>query len=97
MTNECRMTRHASDRCRTRMIPASAIDAAMIYGSCRIRRGAEVYILGWREVARWLDEGVDLSSFEGTYVVCSLHAQVLTVYRNRRGPSLRVRAVRRAA
>lgn len=75
----------------------SAVDAALLYGSVRVRRGATVYILGWREVERWLDEGFDLSDFEGVYVVCSNDDAVLTTYRNRRGPARRPRPARRAA
>ena len=92
MSSVCQMTRHAWDRSRMRKIPTTAVDAALIYGSVRTRRGATYYILGWREVERMLDEGLDLTSFEGTYVVCSNDDQVITVYRNRRGPSRRARA-----
>mgnify|MGYP003596694194 CR=1 FL=1 len=91
------MTRHACERCRTRKISTSAVDVTMVYGNRRVRRGAEIYILGWREVDHWLDQGVDLTPFEGTCVVCSHGQQVITVYRRRRGPSLRQRALRRAA
>ena len=44
------MTRHACERCRTRKISTSAVDVTMVYGNRRVRRGAEIYILGWREV-----------------------------------------------
>jgi hypothetical protein len=97
MSTVCRMTLHAWNRSRTRKIPTTAMDAALLFGSVRARRGATHYILGWREVDRMLDEGIDLTRFEGTCVVCSNDEQVITVYRRLRGPSRRVRSARMAA
>lgn len=78
------MTRHAVDRARTRQIPPAAIAAAIEFGQHRVRRGADVYTLGWRQVQRLTLRGVDVTKWEGTEVVCSRDdGRVLTAYRNR--------------
>jgi hypothetical protein len=97
MSVAANMTRHASQRSRTRRIPLSIIDAAQWYGLVRRTRGAEIYTLGWREVRYWAGMGIDLARFEGVEVVCSHGGQVITVYRNRKPASIRDRELRRAA
>ncbi|MEO7332273.1 MAG: DUF4258 domain-containing protein [Minicystis sp.] len=91
------LTHHARERSRTRRIPLSTIDAAVMYGQCRQERAAEIYTLGWREIRFWANRGLDLSRFEGVEVVCSHQGQVITVYRNRKPASMRDRELRRAA
>jgi len=92
-----KLTRHAIDRSRSRGIPTEAIDLVIAYGKHRAIRGADVYILGWREVRFHAQRGLDLSRWEGIEVVCAHDGQVLTVYRNKNPHALRDRAARRAA
>lgn len=89
------MTHHARQRSRTRQIRASAIEVALTYGRVRRARGAEFFIMGWREVRLWADHGLDLSRFEGVQVICTLAGRVLTVYRNRKPAAVRGPANRR--
>ena len=91
------MTRHATERSRTRSIPSAAIEATVAHGSFRRARGAEIYILGWRDVRRCAEKGIDVSRFVGVEVVCANDGSVLTVYRNRKPASIRDRALPRAA
>ena len=82
------LTHHATQRCHTRGIPETAVDAAIDYGSHFYARGADHYIIGWREVEYWAKFEIDLSRFRGVEVVCASSGQVLTTYRKRRGGRL---------
>lgn len=92
-----KLTNHAKTRCRTRGIPAQAIEAALTYGQHRGIRGADIYTLGWRQVRFYAARGIDLSRWDGIEVVCAHHGQVLTVYRNKNPHALRDRTARRIA
>lgn len=91
------ITRHAIDRCRSRSIPRTAVEAALDYGVVRPIRGAEVYTLGWREVRFHAERGIDLSRWEGVEVVCAQDGRILTVYRNKNPRAMRDRQVTRSA
>jgi hypothetical protein len=79
---------------RVRGIPDEAIDLALDWGRAVYTRGAVVYAIGRREVARC--RAADLSRFEGVQVVCAVDdGQVLTVYRNRDFRTLRPKLGRR--
>jgi hypothetical protein len=78
------LTHHARHRCRTRGIPESAVDAAIDFGRHFYSRGADHYIIGWREVRFWADYSVDLEPYRGVHVICASGGQVLTTYRKRR-------------
>ena len=91
------MTRHALERSRTRRIPVTAIETVLTYGRYRRTRGAEIFTIGWREIQRWAERGVDLSRFEGVQVVCDHGGRVLTVYRNRKPCAARDRLWRQVA
>lgn len=88
------LTLHAVDRSRTRGIPTMAIKATIEFGKFRAVRGADVYILGWREVRFHAARGIDLSRWEGIEVVCARNGRVLTVYRNKNPRALRDRSAR---
>ena len=93
------MTRHAWRRMTARGLSYSAVDAALEYGRVAHVRGATIYAIGRKEVARYASEGVDLARFDGVQVVCTPGGTVLTVYRNRdfRGLRPRRRRYRQAA
>ena len=78
------LTYHATCRSRARRIPPATIDAVVTYGRCRHARGAEIYMVGWRDVAWWAALGIDLSALEGLEVVCGNSGRVITVYRKRK-------------
>ena len=94
------LTLHARHCCQTRGIPENAVDAAIDFGHHFYARGADHYIIGWREVRFWAQQGVDLEPFHGVEVVCASGGQVLTTYRKRRPGRIgrqRARQGRRAA
>lgn len=78
------LTHHAVERSRHRRIRLATIDAVLMYGRSKHARGAEIYTLGWRDVAWWSSQGIDLSAFEGIEVVCGSGGSVITVYRKRK-------------
>lgn len=76
------LTHHARLRMDGRRISAAAVDAVLAHGRTAWVRGAQIYALGHREVARAARRGLDLRSFAGLQVVCAPDGDVLTVYRN---------------
>lgn len=92
-----RFTRHAVQRSRTRGIPTRAVTAALAFGRHRTARGADIYIVGWREVRLQARYGLDLSRWLGVEVVCTHDGTVITVYRNKLPRALRDREIRRPA
>lgn len=83
---------HAIARCRTRGIPAAGIVAALDYGSCDADGDAEVYTLGWRQVAFARTKlGVDLRRWRDIIVVCDRRGLVITAYRRKANAGLRRR------
>ncbi len=95
------LTAHARARMSGRRITEEAVSAALVYGREVRSRGAEIYVIGRREVKRALQAGADLRDLEGLQVVCATNGgPVLTCYRNRELTALRSdkqRAWRRAA
>lgn len=92
-----KLTRHADYRCRSRGIPMEAIEAAMEYGLHRATRGADVYTIGWRQIANCARLGIDLARWDGIEVVCSHDDDVVTAYRNENPRALRGQAGHRRA
>lgn len=78
------LTNHALARMGERDIPAHAVEAALRHGRVYHVRGAEVHVIGRKDVLRHKKIGIDLAAYEGTQVVCAPDGGVvLTVYRNR--------------
>lgn len=85
-----RLTEHARERMSHRGISLEALCAAFHFGRVSTRPGgAEVFLVGRREVADARSLGFDLSAYEGVQVVCSMRGHVLTAYRCRRRRRLR--------
>ncbi len=83
-------SKHAYERMVTRSISRTAVEAALALGRCVETRGAQIFAIGRKEVARYKRDGIDLSKLEGTQVVVAGGA-VITVYRNSNFKSLRAR------
>jgi len=78
------LTNHAWRRMTSRGLSKHAVDAALIYGQVAYARGAEIHIIGKRDVEKYARTGIDLRPFENVHVVCSPNNNVVyTVYRNR--------------
>jgi hypothetical protein len=55
-------------------------------------RGADTYLLGWRQVEFYLERyGIDLSRWVGVEVICARNGCIVTVYRNRNPHALGAR------
>ena len=91
------LTKHAADRMNTRRLPPAAISATIAYGRIVHIRGAEIHVIGRKEVERGERDGIDLSRYEGVQVVCGGDGTILTVYRNSNFRTLRPRHGRRRA
>ena len=93
-------TRHAQGRMQQRALSIDVIRDVLAFGREVRVRGATIYAIGHKEVARFGREGIDLSESEDVQVVCSESGVVMTVYRNhdfrglRPGPRRRARAAR---
>lgn len=86
------LTNHALLRMAARSIPAFAVEAALRHGSIYHVHGAEIHVIGHRDVLRHKRCGVDLTAYEGTQVVCAPNCRVvITAYRNRDFRGLRPR------
>ena len=84
------LTRHARLRTSARRFGVAAIEAALAYGRIVHVRGAEIHVIGRKEVFRFRHRGIDLRDFEGVQVVCRPGSGlVLTAYRNRSFRGLR--------
>lgn len=78
--HEAILTYHARLRLGPRGIRREGIDAAIDFGRLVRDRGADIFTIGWREVERAAEVGVDLSPFEGVRVVCNRDGRVITTY-----------------
>jgi hypothetical protein len=78
-----RLTWHAQTRLTARSLSHETISAAMTFGRSIRIRGAEIYVIGRKEVEHYRHQGIDLSPFEGIQLVCSRDGAVITIYRNR--------------
>lgn len=88
-------TRHAIIRMNSRGVDREAVRAALDYGRAVRIRGAEIYALGRKEVAKLAKLDIDVAEHEGVQVVCSHDGRIITVYRNRDFSGLRAFRVRR--
>ncbi|MGE3540004.1 MAG: DUF4258 domain-containing protein [Candidatus Tectimicrobiota bacterium] len=90
-TDDTMLTYHAQRRMHTRGLSHDAVAAALTFGR-RIRtRGAEVHVIGRKEVKQYLQYGIDLSPFAGVQIICASDGAILTVYRNQNFRQLRPR------
>ena len=77
------ITTHARMRMMARRISETALSAVIDYGRIVYVRGAKIYVIGRKEVTKFLRQGVELADYEGIHVVCSTEGVILTTYRNR--------------
>ena len=94
--NAPKVTRHAWVRMCGRRLNANAIDAVLNHGRVIHVRGAAIYVIGRKEVARLARLGIDVADYEGVQVVCTSDSSaILTVYRNSDFRGLKPRGGRR--
>lgn len=83
------ITDHARQRMTGRRINNDDVKNALLFGREVHTRGASIFVIGRKEVTRYMEKGVDLRRQEGLQVVCSPDGAVLTVYRNNDFSSLK--------
>ena len=74
-------TRHGKKRMAQRCISNNEIDLALAYGRHGYSRGAEVYVIGKKEILFAQLQGVCLQQYEGLHVVIA--DRLITVFRNK--------------
>ena len=67
------------------------IELVVEFGRHFVRGGADVYVVGRKEVELQRSRGLDLSAVEGVHVVLREDDCLMTTYRNRERLSLRTR------
>jgi hypothetical protein len=77
------LTRHAHRRMAARSLSREAVTAVLAFGRSIHTRGAEIHVIGRKEVVYYQSQGIDLTPFEGIQLVCSRDGTILTMYRNR--------------
>lgn len=77
------MTRHARSRMFQRGLSRQKLIDVLQYGEPIYDRGALIYRVGRRLIAKLLPLGIDLSELDGLHVVTVDEGLVVTVYRNR--------------
>lgn len=77
------LTEHARHRMGARGIKIDTLEAVLRYGRVAHVRGAEVHVIGRKEISRYANFDIDLSDYDGIHAVCSPDRAILTVYRNR--------------
>lgn len=82
-------TNHARQRMTGRRINQTDVENVLHFGREVHTRGASIFVIGRKEVTKYLATGVDLRRQEGLQVVCSPDGAVLTVYRNNDFSSLK--------
>ncbi len=87
-------TRHAWKRMDARGLSADTIGRVLTWGRVAHVRGATIYAVGRKEIARLQRDGIDLSEAEGVQVVCTVDGLVMTAYRNQNFRGLRPRSRR---
>lgn len=94
LQNGYSLTQHGWERMSGRGLSPAAIRLVLNYGRAAHIRGATIYVIGRKEVERYGQDGIELSSAEGVQVVCTDSGSILTVYRNRDLRGLRPRSRR---
>jgi len=84
-TSEYQITNHAWRRMTARSITKENIETVLQWGRIVYTRGAKVYALGKKEIAKiWKVTSKKLTSLEGIQVVCRPNENVIvTVYKNK--------------
>lgn len=77
------LTRHAQSRMGSRHISEDAVQATLDYGRSYRAGGAQLFRLGWREIASARQAGLDLSLHEGVHVILGDNGRVVTTWRCR--------------
>lgn len=87
---EVRLTAHADERLNARGIRQSDVARTLEHGRFVHVRGADIYVVGRREIKLGSVQGLDIADLHGIHVVCASDSGVvITAYRNRNLRGLR--------
>ena len=86
-----RVTRHLLERLDARGIDLEDVVTTVTYGRRFFVDSAVHYVMGWRDVERCAQEGLDLRGAENIHVLCSTDGSILTAYKNQKMPQTRPR------
>ena len=77
------VSEHAQVRLQQRGISQQNLIAVLRYGRCVHARGANIHVIGKKEIRRYEREGIDLDGMNGLHVVCNVQDKVImTAYKN---------------
>jgi len=89
---ELRVSMHADERLNARGICATDLARTLEHGRSVHIRGADIYVVGRREIKDSGEHGVNIADLNGIHVVCASDTGiVITAYRNRNLRGLRPR------
>ena len=91
ITHNFQLSRHAWQRMGARGVSSSTINKVLTYGRVIHVRGARIYVIGRKEIKRYMDQGIDLDDLHGIQVICGKNGTIMTLYRNRDLRALRPR------
>ena len=91
INEDFQLSRHAWQRMGARGVSSSAVNKVLTFGRVIYARGATIYVIGRKEIKRYLDQGINLDDLHGIQVICSQNGTIMTLYRNRDLRSLRPR------
>jgi hypothetical protein len=77
------LTHHAHKRMAARRVSSETVTAVLAFGRSIHARGAEIHVIGRKEIAQYRLQGIDLTPFEGIQLVCGRDGTIITMYRNR--------------
>ena len=64
------LSKHAVERSQQRAIREDTVEVILRYGRSFFVRGAEIVVIGCKEVKKHWANGIDLSAYQGIQVVC---------------------------
>jgi len=79
----CHFSHHARVRMTGRRLSEHDVTAVIEFGRHIHARGAQIYVVGRKEIVNFRKRGMDLRPLEGIHVVCSREGYVITTYRSR--------------
>ena len=91
LPSELRLSTHAQKRMSQRSISKQQVYTALEIGRYQWGRNALHVYVGKREIKQFKNKNyLNLLDIEGLHLICSVNGHILTCYRNRKTPNLRV-------
>lgn len=91
INDDFQLSHHAWQRMGARGVSSSAINKVLTFGRVVHTRGATIYVIGRKEIKRYMGQGENLDNLQGMQIICSNNGTIITLYRNRNLRSLKPR------